>query len=499
MPTATRAVDEAGGGWVQQETSPDKVTTSYTHDVAGEVTSVTDGAGDKTSYSYDSLGRKTKVTYPDGTATTAGYDPAGNVDLDVEPERDGGHPRHQLGRIRRRRRPGVVDRRRGQLQHVHLRSDRAGDGGGPAGIEPPRRSTRRSPTTRTGTETLYTDGNGNPWWDTYNSWGLQESRIEPSTSAYNTAANSTFTTAYDADGRPVTQTEPGGVTVTDTYNNVDELTGQSGAGRRRGHARPGRSATTLAGNVTSASTSNTASSGSNATSESFTYNDRGQVLTASGSAGSTSYGYNGDGQVTSVADAAGTTGYTYDSAGRLATLADPASGTTAAYSYNPDSPGQPDLLRDGQGHPVVRLRRPAPADLRHAEDLLRHHRRLGRLRVQRRRGDHLPDHHRPGRAVVEHLHLRRGGSPHLLEQRDHNHGLRLRRQREPDPGRGQDLHLRRPGRADQRRDRQLHLHRPGHPVVGVGPVGQHRGVVRRLRGPGDGRDAGPTPTTRWAG
>ncbi len=89
--------------------------------------------------------------------------------------------------------------------------------------------------------------------------------------------------------------------------------------------------------MTSASTSNTASSGSNATSESFTYNDRGEVLTASGTAGSTSYGYNGDGQVASVADAAGTTGYTYDSAGRLATLADPASGTTATYTYNPDS------------------------------------------------------------------------------------------------------------------------------------------------------------------
>ncbi len=34
-----------------------------------------------------------------------------------------------------------------------------------------------------GNQTLYTDGNGNPWWDTYNSWGLQESRVEPSTAA----------------------------------------------------------------------------------------------------------------------------------------------------------------------------------------------------------------------------------------------------------------------------------------------------------------------------
>jgi YD repeat-containing protein len=124
------------------------------------------------------------------------------------------------------------------------------------------------------------------------------------------------------------------VTVTDTYNNRGELTGQSAAGA----VSPARTfGYDTDGNLTSATTSNTASSGSNATSESFTYNDRGQVLTASGSAGSTSYGYNGDGLVTSVADAAGTTGYTYDSADRLASLADPATGTTATYSYNADS------------------------------------------------------------------------------------------------------------------------------------------------------------------
>jgi YD repeat-containing protein len=33
------------------------VTTGYTHDPAGEVASVTDGAQNTTNYSYDSLGR----------------------------------------------------------------------------------------------------------------------------------------------------------------------------------------------------------------------------------------------------------------------------------------------------------------------------------------------------------------------------------------------------------------------------------------------------------
>ena len=187
-----------------------------------------------------------------------------------------------------------------------------------------------------GNQTLYTDGNGSQWWDTYNSWGLQQSRVEPSTAAYTTTANSTFTLAYDADQNPVTETEPGGVTVSSTYNNVDELTGQSGTGADA--ATPTRTfGYNPAGDMTSASTSNTGGSGSNATSETFTYNDRGQVLTASGSAGSTSYGYNGDGRVTSVADAAGTTSYTYDDDDRLSTLGNPVTGTTATYSYSSES------------------------------------------------------------------------------------------------------------------------------------------------------------------
>ena len=414
--------DEAGGGWVSQETSPDNVTTSYTHDAAGEVTSVTDGASDKTSYSYDSLGRKTKVTYPDGTATTTGYDPAGDVTSMSSLSATGATLATNSA---------TFDGEGDQVSSTDAAGNSSTFTYDPTGLV----TAEVQPVSATsavntsfaydpdGNETLYTDGNGNPWWDTYNSWGLQESRIEPYTSAYNSAANSTFTTAYDADGRPVTETEPGGVTVTDTYNNLDELTGQSATGADA--ATPTRTfGYDAAGNVTSASTSNTASSGSNATSESFTYNDRGEVLTASGTAGSTSYGYNGDGQVASVADAAGTTGYTYDSA----VAGDP--GRPGQWHHRdlhlqPRLPGQPGLLRDGQRHPVVRVRRPAPADLRHAEDLLRLHRRLGRLRVQRRRGDHLPDHRKPGRAVVEHLHLRRGGPPHLLEQRDRDHGLRL--------------------------------------------------------------------------
>jgi large repetitive protein len=94
-----------------------------------------------------------------------------------------------------------------------------------------------------GNPTLYQDGNGNSWWKTYNSWNLPESEIEPPTAADPTAAQGTFTTSYDADGDPVTETEPGSISVTDTYNDMQELTGQSGTGAQ---AAPTTSAATAA-------------------------------------------------------------------------------------------------------------------------------------------------------------------------------------------------------------------------------------------------------------
>ncbi|HET9082145.1 MAG TPA: LamG-like jellyroll fold domain-containing protein, partial [Trebonia sp.] len=329
--------DTSGGGWLSQQASPDGVTTSYGYDTAGEVTSVTDGAGNTTSYSYDSLGRKTKVTYPDGTATTVGYDAAGNVTSTANLDSSG----TVLAAT-----SATFDGEGDQLSATDAAGNTTAFTYDPAGLvtqEVQPVSAASAITTSfgydaNGSRTLYTDPNGNAWQYTYNSWGLQESQVEPATAQYSSAADSTFTTAYNAGGQPVTVTEPGGVTVTDSYNSVGELTGQAGTGADA--ATPARSfGYDAAGNLTSAATTSTAPSGSpsNATSESFTYNDRGLVTAASGSAGSTSYAYNGDGQAVSVADAAGTTAYAYDSAGRLATLADPATGTTLTYSYNSSS------------------------------------------------------------------------------------------------------------------------------------------------------------------
>jgi RHS repeat-associated protein len=188
-----------------------------------------------------------------------------------------------------------------------------------------------------GQQTAYTDPNGHTTYATYNTLGLPESVIQPAAGSYTSAANSTSTSVYNARGELVTQNLPGGVQVSNTFNAMGDLTAQSGSGataataaRSFGYDANGR--------LTSAATAVAGTSGSAgyqpATSESFTYNDRGAPLSAAGSAGASSFAYNGDGQMSSRTDASGTSSYTYDKAGRLAAQADAASGTTATYSYN---------------------------------------------------------------------------------------------------------------------------------------------------------------------
>jgi RHS repeat-associated protein len=138
--------------------------------------------------------------------------------------------------------------------------------------------------------------------------------------------------AYDADGRITSQTDPGGVTITGSYDVNGNLLSQNGSGadaptaaRTFGYDADGR--------MTSAKTDAIGTTVA-ATNETFTYNDRGNLLTASGSAGTSSLGYTIDDLVNSRTDAAGTTSYSYDTADRLATLTDAATSTKLTYSYN---------------------------------------------------------------------------------------------------------------------------------------------------------------------
>ena len=213
--------------------------TSYTYDAAGEQASATDGANNTTQYSYDAAGDLTSTMYPDGTSTTGTYDEAG-------------------------RQTGTADVVTGSGTVLRSASAAFNGDGDPV------------------SSTYYKDGNNNYWWTTYNSWNLPASKVEPATATYSTAANSTFTMAYDADGRPVTETQPGGATVTDSYDSMGNLKGQSGAGASAATATR-TFGYDKAGDLTSAST--TAAGSQAATSESFNYDDRGLQLSATGTAG----------------------------------------------------------------------------------------------------------------------------------------------------------------------------------------------------------------------
>ena len=118
--------------------------------------------------------------------------------------------------------------------------------------------------------------------------------------AYTSAANSTTTDSYDADGNLVTQDLPGGVQVTDSYDAMGDLTSQSGTGASAPTAT--RTFTyDAAGRMLTAATSAAGTQGSfgyqPATSESFSYDDRGLLLSAAGSAGTSTFSYNGSGQL----------------------------------------------------------------------------------------------------------------------------------------------------------------------------------------------------------
>ncbi|WP_217134661.1 RHS repeat-associated core domain-containing protein [Streptomyces sp. AC558_RSS880] len=173
---------------------------------------------------------------------------------------------------------------------------------------------------------------GNTTVYTFNSWGLPESTIEPATTAHPNAVDRTWTTVYDKAGQAVTELLPGGVERERTYDGLGRLTHESGTGAE--------AATTdrtlgydLAGRLTSVGSSEPLNPNT------YTYNDRGQLLTADGPGGAVSYTYDADGNMTERSDAKNATSYGYDSAGRLEWLWNQMTGADIWYEW--DAVGQP--------------------------------------------------------------------------------------------------------------------------------------------------------------
>jgi RHS repeat-associated protein len=332
--TTSYGYDAAGDETSQ--TSPAGVTTSAAYNALGEQTSLTDGAGNTTHIAYNLDGNPATVTLPNGTATAVTYDEAGRAVSLSNVSATGSVLRTESAGYDA---DGNVTSATDFLGHTTTYSYDA-TGLLTAQTQPVTASqniTVRFGYDLDGNETAYTNGNGNSTYTSYNSLGLPQAITEPSTATYTSPANSTTTDSYDADGNLITQDLPGGVQISNTYDSMGDLTGQSGTGANVPTANRTFSYDTD-GQMLTASTSAAGTAGTAgyqpATSESFSYDDRGLLLSASGSAGNSAFTYNGSGQVTSESDAAGTTGYSYDSAGRLATLTDPATGTKLSYGYN---------------------------------------------------------------------------------------------------------------------------------------------------------------------
>ncbi|MFE7857888.1 RHS repeat-associated core domain-containing protein [Streptomyces sp. NPDC057403] len=314
-------------------TSPSGITTSATYNPAGEPLTVTDPAG-TTKYGYDGLGRQNEVTDPTNRRTTTTYDALGDVTVTTE---------YGTGTtaLRTTTAEYVVEGNQTAAisPQTHARTTFSYDTLGRMTSQVQPVSTGESITTSfgydaVGNQTRLTDGRGNKTTYTFNAWNLPESTIEPSTTAHPDAADRTWTTTYDKAGQAVLETLPGGVQRERTYDGLGRLTGERGTGAEA--TTTARSLSyDLAGHLTAVRTAD------GLTDNTYTYNDRGQLLTADGPGGTADYTYNADGNMTVRETEAGTADYGYDSAGRLDWVWDSITDNDIWYDF--DAAGRPRL------------------------------------------------------------------------------------------------------------------------------------------------------------
>lgn len=338
-------------------TGPAYFTTSNTYDAAGQLTSSTTPGGNTTTYTYDRLGRTTTVTDPTGTVSTNTYPTATSATTTFADGGDGitrrqtvtsdvlGNPVKETSEINTGSGWTTV-------QCAQSRYDLAGRTISSTTIRHATCTTPDTtytydtagqPTAITGTatassaialalgydllghQTRMVDGNGNTTVYGFNDWGLQDTTIEPATTADPDPVDRTWTTIYDIAGNAVEQHLPGGVTQTAEYDRL---------GRKTTEAGTGAEASTTVKHFTWDATGQLTGFSSDLGDTEITYNDRGSITAITGGQAAT-YAYNADGQLTERTDAAGTTGFTYDD-GRLTTLTDPLTNTTLTYQWRGD-------------------------------------------------------------------------------------------------------------------------------------------------------------------
>lgn len=274
------------------------------YDLAGRVTRVDEVASTgqvlaSTAQDYDAVGNPVTVTSPNGWQTLTRYDAANQVTSITDPITADTWRTQSFG------------------YDVAGRLVRTTDG-------------RGHDTTQSGGRLA---GHGYDVTYSYTPWGLPESIVEPATSAHPSLAERTWTTSYDASGNPVTESQPGGVTVHRVFDASGSLLSETGSGA--GVVSATRSLTyDLVGRLTGIDHPGGV--------QAFGWDDRGLMVSASGPGGSTSLGYDGDGRVVSAADPSGWYAFAYRGDGLVSAMTmnptGPASvggaGTTIQYGYD---------------------------------------------------------------------------------------------------------------------------------------------------------------------
>lgn len=317
--TTRYAYDDAGN--IATITSPGGTVTTNVYDGQGQLTQTTDGNGVKVSYGYDNAGRQMRVSDGIGRTERADFDPFGQVTAESDLAPDGTVLRTQTytydvaGNQLSATSPGGIT-----TTYAYDALDRL-----IRQVEPVTATTSITTTFGydiAGNQTRYTDGRGNSTISAYNSLGLLESQIEPATTAHPNATDRTWTLSYNAAGQAVRLTAPGGVSNTQTYDAAGRVISETGSGA----GTPQQSFIyDLSGRMTQATSA--------AGTDTFTYDDRSNLLGSAGRGGSASFGYDADGLLISRTDVAGASTYTYTK-GRLSAVRDGITGTTQRYTYD---------------------------------------------------------------------------------------------------------------------------------------------------------------------
>ncbi|MFD8787066.1 RHS repeat-associated core domain-containing protein [Kitasatospora sp. NPDC059599] len=327
--TTTFTWDDAGN--LTTLTTPAGNTSSATYNPAGETVTSTDPVGRVSKSEYDGVGRTVRATAPLGESVRIRYDALGNPAATDDLDPAGTVLRtttaaHDLeGQVLTTTSPttGAV-------------TSTAYDALGRAVKLTEPVATGQTITTTfgydaAGNRTRLTDGKGNTTVYTVNTWGLPESTVEPATAANPAAADRTWTTAYDIAGQAVRSTEPGGVVRTSTYDPLGRLAHESGTGAEADTADRDL-AYDKAGHLIRHNSS--ALNGQN-----YAYNDRGLLIKAGAdlTTPAQTWEYDADGHVTKHQDQdTGRTVFGYKADGQLDWADNPKLKTKNSYGYDGD-------------------------------------------------------------------------------------------------------------------------------------------------------------------